>query len=294
MKHPISFSKMTFDSKIESGDPIWGKFTASFINKELEVIDIANDIYMGHPFTTWHKNQWRDSKNFIKGGHIGIDFDTADIRSSIDYLRKDDFIRRYASLIYTTPSHTPEKPKGRVLFLLEQPIQQSSNYIKAVMSLLWLFSGLTTPDEKCKDSCRFFYGSKNCEIELFDNTLPIDLIKYLIGKHESSGQSQKRIIEQTQYIPSSADEHEIADALKSIPAWGIDYAEWRNVLMGIHSHLGESGLSLAESWGQGKDGEIRRLWRHFKPEGNNTGKVTIKSLFKIAYRHGWQGPAKVQ
>lgn len=293
MAHKISFSRMALDKKIESGDPVWPQFNASFVNQEIEMIDIANLIYLGHPFTTWHANNWRETKNFLAAGHLALDFDTGDERSSIDYLIKDDFIQKYAALIYTTPSHTEASPKGRALFLLDNPIEQGKNYTRSVMALIWLFSGVTTPDRKCKDPCRFFYGSKNCQIELIDNVLPLDLVQYLIGQYEATGDAQKKTVEAKNYKPSTADEKEIADALRVIPAWGIDYEEWYKVLMGIHNHLGDAGLGLAQSWGQGEDGEINKLWRCFKPNGNGSGTVTIKTVFKLAYQHGWQGIRQV-
>lgn len=289
MTHKIAFSTMALDNKIESGDSIWPKFNASFVNQEVEMIDIANAIYMGHPFTTWHKNKWRESSNFLAGGYIGLDFDTGDERSSIDYLIKDDFIQKYAALIYTTPSHTAAKPKGRALFLLDGAIQQGSNYTRSVMALMWLFSGTTTPDRKCKDPCRFFYGSKNCQIEIIDNVLPLELVQYLISQYEVTGSDHKQQVEKRDYKPSTVTEQEIQSALNAIQAWNIDYDEWLHVLMGIHHQLGDTGLSIAESWAQGFDGEVTRLWKHLKNNGNTTGTRTIKSLFKLAYNRGWQG-----
>ena len=81
-------------------------------------------IYAGHLFTTWHQTTG-DTNNYELGQHIGVDFDTEDERSTLRYLAKDKFISRYANLIYTTPSHRPEAPRARVLFLLDTPIHQA-------------------------------------------------------------------------------------------------------------------------------------------------------------------------
>lgn len=292
MAYKIAFSTMEMANKIPQGDPVWGQFNASFVNRELELLDIANEIYTAHPFTTWHKNNWRESGNFLLGGHIGLDFDTGDERSSLQYLAKDDFIRRYAALIYTTPSHTTDKPKSRALFCLDAPILQGQNYTTAVMALMWLFGGLTTPDRKCKDPCRFFYGSRSCAVEWIDNVLPLDLVKYLIEQYNLSGQEQKQTVIQKDYRPSTATEEEIVSAVQAIPAWGIDYDEWLHILMGIHHQLGDTGLHIADAWAQGADGEVQKLWRYFKSNGNANGTVTVKTLFKLAYHRGWQGYKK--
>lgn len=189
MTTKIAFSTMALKSKIADGDPMWAQFTGSFRNLELDTIDIANEIYMGHPLTTWHKNNWRHSSNYQLGQHLGLDFDTGDERSTVQYLAKDKFIAKYASLIYTTPSHTPDAPRARVLFFLDQPIFQPKNYVSAATALLWLFG---TADTKCKDPCRFFYGSVNCDMEYLDNVLPLEKVKEIIAQWQATGSHAKR------------------------------------------------------------------------------------------------------
>lgn len=281
----IAFSSMALSRKIPPEDAIWPSFNASFENMDLETLEIANLIYMGHPFTTWHKEHWRHGKNYQLGMHIGLDFDTEDKHSSLPYLAADKFIKQYASLIYTTPSHTPEAPRARVLFLLDTPIQQSPNYVLAVSSLLWLFG---TGDRQCKDSVRFFYGSVNCELEFLDNTLPLSVVKQLITDYQKTGLQVKRHHEKNGYN-APTDQKKVAAALQHIPAMGIDYDEWLAVLMGIHAEFGDDGLNLAESWAQGTDGEVARKWRSFNGTGNGTGKVTLGTLFKLAQNNGWTG-----
>lgn len=283
MNHKMSFSTMAPEHKIGQGDPIWSAFNASFVNQELELIDIANQIYLGHPFTTWHKNNWRNNTNFQLGGHIALDFDSEDTRSTLATLKTDFFIAKYAALIYTTPSHTVATPRARVLFLLDQPIQQAANYTSSVSALLWLFG---TADRQCKDACRFFYGSHHCEVEWLDNVLPLEKVKQIIHQYKATGDVVKRAHEIRSYTPT-ADQQEVAAALKTIQPWSIDYDEWLKILMAIHQSFGDSALPLAEQWASGADGEVRRKWRSFKADGNGTGTVTLNTVFKMAIDRGW-------
>lgn len=285
MKYKISFSTMTPETKLMHGDPLWGQFNASFDNAEMEQVEILDMIYHGHPFTTWHKDKWRHSKNYLAGQHIGLDWDTEDERSTINFLMKDPFVKKYGFLIYTTPSHRPEAPRARVVFLLDTPIQQAKNYAAAASAMLWLFG---SADRQCKDPCRFFYGSKDCEMEWLGQTLPLEKLKAIMGQYEASGKLAKRMATQRNYTPT-ADQQEVADALKAIPAWGIDYDEWVKILMGIHQAFGDSGLALAESWAQGVEKEVEHKWRSFKQNGNLAGTVTLNTVFKIARDRGWQG-----
>lgn len=286
MTFKIAFSSMALRGKIADGDSLWPDFTGSFRNLELDTIDIANEIYCGHPLTTWHKNNWRHSSNYVLGQHIGLDFDTGDKQSTLAYLAKDKFVAKYASLIYTTPSHTPDAPRARVLFFLDQPIQQAKNYISAATALLWLFG---TADTKCKDPCRFFYGSLNCDVEYLDNVLPLERVKEIIAQWQASGAVTKRHHERSGSTP--VEQQEVEEALRYIPPCGIDYNEWLAVLMGIHDAFGDAGISLADGWAQGFPGEIERKWKSFTKTGNVSGKTTIATVFKLAKDRGWRKAA---
>ena len=288
MTTKIAFSSMALDHKIPAGDPMWSAFNASFNNMDLDQIEIINLIYQGHPFTTWHKDNWRHSKNYELGMHIGIDFDTEDKRSTLAHLSSDKFVQRYGSAVYTTPSHTPEAPRARVLFLLDTPIYQPQNYTLAVSALLWLFG---SADRQCKDPARFFYGSVSCDVEILDQVLPLAVIQNLIKQYQATGAGAKRRQEANANYTAPTDQERVAAALKHIPAMGIDYDQWLAVLMGIHAEYGDNGLSLAESWAQGTPHEVERKFKSFSKGGNVSGSVSLGTVFKIAKDFGWQGGA---
>lgn len=283
--YKMAFSHYAPETKIPHGDEFWGEFNRSFVNRELAPIDIANEIYTGHPFTTWHSNNWRHGKNYLLGQHLALDFDTEDERSTIAHLAKDRFVQKYAFAIYTTPSHTPEAPRARVLFLLDTPIHQAKNYTSAAAAFVWLFGG---SDRQCKDACRFFYGSHNCELEWIGNELPVQKVKEIIGQYQRAAQAEKRR-QDYRITTGSADQEEVASALKAIDPWSIEYDEWVKILMGIHQAYGNAGLTLAESWAAGGDREVERKWRSFNADGNTAGQVTLNTVFRMARDRGWQG-----
>ena len=272
--------------KIQPMSSYWPKFNSSFSNQTVTSPELANLIYEHHAFTTWHDNQWRTTDNYLQGQHIGLDFDTMDKRSSIPYLLDDPFISKYASLLYTTPSHTIDAPRCRVVFLLDTPIYQAKNYALAATSLLWLFGG--TADRQCKDAVRFFYGAQvGGDIEWLPNILPLDIVKDIIARYKATGQREKKTVQN--YQPTNADEREVQNALAKIPPWGIEYHEWLAVLMAIHSEFpGSNGLAMADSWGQGQTGEVQHKWKSFNASGNEAGQVTIRTLFKMAMEYGYK------
>lgn len=284
-RYRIAVSTMALNGKIPQGSPLWSKFNASFENMELDLWEFAHAVYMGHPFTTWHKNRWRDNRNYLLGQHIGLDFDSGDERSSIDYLSRDPFVDKFASLIYTTPSHTENAPKARVVFLLDQPIRQAQNYALAAAALLWIFG---TADRQCKDPARFFYGSKDCDLKLNENVLPVSVVKDLVLEYRTTGRTAKNKTSKP-FSTKDPDILEIQRALDCIPAMEIDYGEWVTVLMALHHDLPENiGLPLAEAWGMGQGDEIARKWKSFaRTEGE---KVGLGTVFHLAKRFGYNRP----
>ncbi len=233
----IAFSRMALADKIPAGSALWPKFNASFDNRELEPIEIANEIYTGHAFTTWHRNHWRDTSNYELGQHIGLDFDTSDKRSTLAHLAAEPFIARYAAMIYTTPSHTPEAPRARVLFLLDTPIYQATNYVLAAQAMTWLFSHA---DPKCKDAARFFYGCRNCQVEYIDHVLPLDVVRGIIRKWQATGASEKR---------RQVRQEDNLDAARLVTA-AIDkaaYGERNSLGFWLACRLAEAGMPQTEA-----------------------------------------------
>ena len=281
--YKIAISKYRIEYKLAQGDPFWSEFNSSFVNMEVSSIDLMKYIHKGHAITTHHKNNWRTSENFVCGQCIGLDFDNGNKTSSMEYLVKDSFISKYASFLYTTTSHTPEEPRARVIFLLDKPIHQATNYTNAVKSILWLFD---SADRQCKDAVRFFYGSMNCEMMHLGNVLTIDKVKKIIADYQESAKRERK--PKLKNFTATATQTEVYEALKLINPWQIDYDEWVNILMGIHSEFGDDGFSMANSWADGKKGEVEQKWRSFKDNGNGSGKITIATVFAIAKRFGWK------
>ena len=282
--YKISIGPM-LPGKIPPGSPYWKEFNGSFQNKEATQSSIASDLYLGKPITTWHSNNWRNRDNYIVGQHLGVDFDTEDARSEMKTLLDDPFINKYASILYTTPSHTIDAPRARVVFLLEQPIHQADNYANAAAALLWLFSAA---DTKCKDPCRFFYGAgEGADMELLNGRLPLAIIKDMITRYQRTGQTHKKTVQN--YTPQNTEEKDVQEALKYINPWGIEYDQWVSVLMAIHSEFpGGNGLAMADAWGQGSTGEVQRKWKSFDTGGNSGGRVGMGTLFQIAMDNGYR------
>lgn len=161
----------------------------SFENLELTQAQLASEINNGFAFTTQHDGH-RAQENFTCAQHIALDFDDAAPKDYESIKNKEgEFTRSYCGIFYTTPSHTPEKPKFRLVFELEHPIHDADYYRDAVQALIWIYQDEgATADKSCTDPCRFFYGSKGSEPEFTNKLLPMNELARIIKAWKATQQ----------------------------------------------------------------------------------------------------------
>ena len=135
-------------------------------------------VLAGHPYTACHIG-FRHERNFTAGQVLSLDFDTEDEVSTIKHLSSVDFFNKYAYAIYTTASHTEDKPRARVVFLLQEPIKRPSIFSLAASGLVHHFS---LSDPSCIDPARIFFGSLNGDVLFLNNGLPLSVLKPIIEK----------------------------------------------------------------------------------------------------------------
>jgi len=296
-RYRIAFSTMALTGKLPIGDRRWADFNDSFENLTLAPVEIANLIYKGYSFTTWHDGR-RSLANFICGQHVGIDMDTEDERSTLDGLLGNPWVRMYASLVYTTPSHTEAKPRARVLFLLDQYVTNAVAYGEIVQ---FIMSRFEDPDTACKDASRFFYGSMNCEMAMLDNVLPLGHLRRLfaIDKRKNARRvtkvttapaygdgvinldaerTKRRAAALTTTPPD--DLERAAEALRKIGPYDVDYNRWIGIIAAMRDAFGEAAFPIVEQWAQGKPGEVRREWDRIKTGGGKA--MHVGTIFYLA------------
>jgi len=169
-KHPAGMDKA-------ASDLWWRRYNGGFTNYDLTPEELALAIAEGHGYTTQHTD-YRKAANFTAGQHIGLDFDTLPAGSTLqDIIDGDSFTAYFSGLLHTTASHTPEAPRGRILFFLDRPIYDAGQYALLSEALLDHYS---QADPACKDACRLFFGAEDCEILLSGNTLTLEDAAHLL------------------------------------------------------------------------------------------------------------------
>lgn len=285
MKHRIAFNRMALPGKLPPGDPRWREFTDSWDNLTLEPLDIANFVYQGYAFTTWH-NGPRKLDNFICGQHIAVDMDTEDERSSFAALEAHPWVRMYGALLYTTPTHSADRPRARVLFLLDSIINNADAYSEAARFVTAQFDGA---DEGVHDASRFFYGSRNCELHLPGNVLPLAHLRRFYRKDRAQHAPVRPptpIVNLPEERERRAGQQGLTDlekaraALLKVNPWGMDYLRWIGVLAALRREFGDAALPLAVEWAQGKPGEVERKWPGLDTE--HSTQTTLGTVYYMA------------
>jgi hypothetical protein len=148
---------------------LWRDFNGTFKNMDISPHMFLWHVKAGHPYTTQHR-YYRKADNFLWGQHLATDHDNGD---SFNALLEDPFIKQYAYALHTTPSHTKDNPRTRVVYILDNPVRNKDSYALMAQALCHKFS---SADQSAKDPCRFFFGHKQGRVKFLNNILPIPIV----------------------------------------------------------------------------------------------------------------------
>lgn len=150
---------------------------AAFDNVQWTPVQIIEHVRAGHAIcVAATTNNHRKSDYFKSAQIMGVDFDKG---PGVVELLNNPLVDGYAFLVYATPSSTDDAPRSRVLFLLDAPITDASEYRKLLKRLMYRLD-VDGIDEQCKDPVRIFYGSKGKKAsDVPHAVLPIELLELL-------------------------------------------------------------------------------------------------------------------
>lgn len=244
----------------------------------------------------------KDEEGNVVKGDDGKGIKVYQHQMTLDEAVVHPFISQHCSLIYTTPSHTPDWHRFRLVFLLPEYVADIEVYEAMVRLLLEQLPH----DPACKDGVRVFYGNTKAEFPLInpDACLPADWMEQAIAHAEQEKQrkaEQQRIcqLKREQFRQICQDEDWNVDALieqaltyipPRTPGSG-NYDECRQVLMALVDHYGAiEAEAIAEHWSPSINGDtwnIPQKIKSFRRSG-----ITIGSLFHIAQQYGFRFPER--
>jgi len=166
----------------------WSYVNGQFINEQLTPQQFADYLQAGYAWCSPIK-RYRDRKNFLSGQVIGVDIDKGD--TPMEDILHIPFVDKYAAIVHSTPSSTPEHPRHRIIFILSSPVKNRHKFETLVDAIITSFTTITT-DKACKDAARLFYGAPGCNIVVRDRQLPLMYALVKLAKPYIQEQERKR------------------------------------------------------------------------------------------------------
>ncbi|MFN3992961.1 MAG: VapE domain-containing protein [Tabrizicola flagellatus] len=232
------------------------------------------------------KGSLRHDANLLRVSGVEGDYDAGAVspRQAAERLRRAGI----ASLIYTTPSHTAQAPRWRVLAPLARQVEPAER--EALCARLNGALGGILATESFTPSQSYYFGGlaeRPPESFLVEGQ-PLDRVSGVasIGPQPKPGKSTTDL---SDLFREPADRAEVRRALFLIDS-GIDRKSWVDIGMALHSEFWGSreGFKLFHEWSaqsekyKGEE-DCWGRWRSFKP-----GKIGIGTLFEFAKAYGWE------
>lgn len=126
----VSLRTDIIDKANEQEQKLLGK---GWFNHEITVRDLMGHVANGHPFGPQWSAGKRDKNHFIGTDLLVADMDKGVM--TIDEAMASPFVRDNATVIYTTPRHTPEEHRFRIVFVLDRRICDADSYSALYSSL---------------------------------------------------------------------------------------------------------------------------------------------------------------
>ncbi len=177
-----------YQDKVKPGDGRFWDFNMTFKNETVTLTEFLQAIVNGHAWTAPHHHQrhhrphrrdpnyhtsYRVKVNVTGSQLLALDSDTGEERSSFAGLLADLFIARHAAIIHATASSTWERPRSRIIFLLDEPLEPAE-YELALQALLFRYPFC---DQSVKHAAAVFYGAKACAYCLLRHVLPVAVLR---------------------------------------------------------------------------------------------------------------------
>lgn len=129
-------------------------FAHGWIPVELDLYELGQHINLGYAFSAQFRDGHRVASKFIQTDFIAADFDGTISLEDAEY---DGFFHKFASLLYTTPSHGTEgKDRFRVVFRTPHTVTSAQVWSDALKGLAQRLGS----DMRATDGARISFGSR--------------------------------------------------------------------------------------------------------------------------------------
>ncbi len=248
---------------IGKGDPR----SPGWVKVKLDAQSILNHVSQGIAFTGGVLKPKASVKKPSTSDIVGADLIAIDIDNTVSHYNKDtkkydkskktesngylswencindSWLRKNALFIYTTPSHTEDHHRLRIVFAFTNRVTDANEYFNIAAGLIDKYGA----DPSCKNIERISYGNKDCKYHIYgDNTLSqamVDAIKIEKDKRETEQKEYKQ-----RGLNGNLTKEQVAEMLSHIPAQ-MEYIEWFGIVSAVGNYFDEAtAISLIDEW----------------------------------------------
>lgn len=216
---------------------------------------------------------------------------------TIQQLLEDTFYQKYGAGYYSSPSHTDENPRFRILHTLQNRLTDIDDIENLYKALIEIYGG----DPVCKDGSRMFFGTPNAPYkQITDKIIPDVLVRRLIDDQKSRQPKIIHNLSPHKYTNQQTDKykHEIIEKLCSI--FLGEYGAWCRVGSALRDggYTVEDFITVTQHMMNSKtDDDARRIWNNWekyqvsfgyvvnllKQHGKIEKKLTINEMKKLTW-----------
>jgi len=228
------------------------------------------------------RSDHRSEADFVSRELIMVDVDSG---MTIPELLADPFYNAWGAGFYTTPSHTWENHRFRIMFRTETPLTDVTRVRRLNSALLKVYDAA---DISCKDATRIFYGSpKSAASECRDQVLTDDMVDTLISMIDQFAAERLAAEPEQEYKElSDASRKRIIELLRQ--SYVGEYPIWRNIGWGLKA----GGFSLADfqhatsgMMNQKTPADAKKIWN--AASGGSGDRCTMGTVIHfLKIRHG--------
>lgn len=212
-----------------------------------------------------------------------------------------------AAIVVTTASHTPEKPRFRVLCPTSRSLPVVARQ-KLAARVNGVLKGAVSNKDSFTDSQSFYFGqvanAQPLQVLVIDSRRTIDQAGDLdagaIGKDGKPYSLATAADDLADDLSPAELPDWVASAVEAIPgSLGKEYFDWLDIGMGLHhgSNGGDDGLELfhgfSERTGLYDAAEINEKWNSYGKQ-RNAKQITLGTIWHLAKQHGWTPPARAK
>lgn len=136
--------------------------------------DFVRHIGAGHGYGPQFHGGRRKAIYFARAGFLAADVDDG---ITIEEAKEHAFVRHHAGLIHTSVSHTPQRHRFRIIFLLDEPILNAQDWADAQLGLAVKVNG----DRSVSDAARMFFGNTRAEFFTISRSMSSSVVADLVA-----------------------------------------------------------------------------------------------------------------